>query len=260
MIRILQTGRTSLNSIQKKMDTIANNIANVQTKGYKSQKAEFEDLVYDQIAERGVPQSQEIREGSQGIGTGSRVKNINKDFSQGPLTETKNTYDLAIEGEGFFGIEDGNGGIYLTRDGAFSLDNDGRLVHSSGRYLVMQTNLVADHWSRLDISIDEEGQVRGADGNTSLSLASIPLFTVTDKNSLISIGDNLFAIEEGTDLYMGSLSDGLGRIRQGFLEESNVDLTEELVDMLTTQRAYQLNTRSITAADEMWGMTNNLRR
>lgn len=94
----------------------------------------------------------------------------------------------------------------------------------------------------------------------SFSVYCIPVFTVTDKNSLTSIGDNLFAIEEGTDLYMGSLSDGLGRIRQGFLEESNVDLTEELVDMLTTQRAYQLNTRSITVADEMWGMTNNLRR
>ncbi|HZK34595.1 MAG TPA: flagellar hook-basal body protein [Bacillota bacterium] len=244
MIRILQTGRTSLNAIQTKMDSIANNIANVQTKGYKSQKAEFEDLVYDQIANRGVPQSQEVRESGQRIGIGSRVKSINKDFKQGPLTETSNTYDLAIEGQGFFGIEDGNGGIYLTRDGAFTMDAAGRLADSNGRYLVVNRNIPPEQWTDMDVSIDE----------------IIPLFTVTDKQDLVSLGDNLYDIREGTDLYMGGYGDGLGRIRQGFLEESNVDLTEELVGMLTTQRAYELNTRSITAADELWAMTNNLRR
>lgn len=261
MFKIMHTGRTSLDAMQRKMDSIANNIANVQTTGYKSQRVEFEDLVYDRIADRGVPLTQEARQNQLEVGTGSRVKAMPRSFEPGMLKETHNPYDLAIDGEGFFGLEDGNGGFYLTRDGSFKVDAEGRLTDSHGYYVVMDTYAPLSQYNDDNITISEDGLVTSDKNGISVVLGRIRLFSVADKNSLISVGSNLFAVDNNTDVAISAdNSEGLGAIRQGFLEESNVDLAEELVNMLATQRAYELNTKSITAADEMWGMVNQLKR
>jgi flagellar basal-body rod protein FlgG len=259
MNRILQTGRTGLDSIQKKMDVIAHNIANAQTDGYKSLNAHFGDLVYDRLANRGIPQTEAAREKPVEIGTGSRIKDLSHSFEQGVLRETSNPLDLAIEGRGFFGVQGRNGEILLTRDGAFSLDAEGRLADSAGNYVVMDMYVQNADLSGQEISIDERGlvTVTGQAGQT-IEIGRILLFDVNDKASISSIGDNYFSPASQDDLLI--VNDQTGIIRQGFLESSSVDLVKELTEMLITQRAYSINTRSIHAADEMWSMVNQLRR
>lgn len=262
MNRILQTGRTSLDAIQRKMDTISNNIANAQTTGYKSMKVQFEDLVYDEIANKGVPLSPEAREKPIVTGTGSKVKNIERQFDQGIPQETSNSLDLAIEGEGFFAVTNENGELFLTRDGSFSLDGEGQLVDSRGNHVVMENGFPLSQWQESEITINERG-VLFAENQTgqSMQIGRIPLFNVPDKDQLISKGENYFSTENVTDIVTNEEgAEGWGSIHQGFLEASSVDIGEELVDMLITQRAYEINIRSIHSADEMWSMVNQLRR
>ncbi len=260
MYRILQTGRTGLDSIQKKMDTIAHNIANVQTVGYKSLDVQFGDLVYDQVANRGIPQTLQAREKPIEIGTGSRVKNILHRFKQGILQETSNSFDLAIEGEGFFGVQDENGVILLTRNGAFSQDADGNLVDSQGNHVVMDIYLPLSQFIGEDIAIDERGILTSTDqAGQTFEIGRIPLLDVPDKAMLSSVGENYFSVAIQADIFILD-NEQSGKIHQGYLENSSVDLSKELTEMLITQRAYSINTRSIHAADEMWSMVNQLRR
>lgn len=262
MYRILQTGRTGLEALQKKMDTISNNIANVQTHGYKGVEIQFEDLVYDEVANKGVPLSQDAREKPIEIGTGSRVKSTERRFIQGILEETTYPYHLAIEGEGFFGVQDANGEIYLTRDGGFTLDAQGQLVDSRGNQVIMDVYSPLSQWKERGISINQEGVILGLDdGGQTVEIGEVRLFNVPDKSMLISRGDNYFSTENIEFLYTNENSNrDWGNIHQGFLEKSSVNIGEELVNMLITQRAYQINTKSIHSADEMWSMVNQLKR
>lgn len=262
MYRILQTGRTGLEALQKKMDTISNNMANVQTHGYKGMKIQFEDLVYDEVANKGIPLSQEAREKSIEIGTGSRVKSTERRFIQGILEETSYPYHLAIEGEGFFGVRGVNGENYLTRDGGFTLDAQGQLVDSHGNHVIMDVYSPLSQWEDRGIAINQEGIVFGVDdAGQPVEIGEISLFNVPDKSMLISVGDNYFSTENLEVLYSNENRNGdWGKIHQGFLEKSSVNIGEELVDMLITQRAYQINTKSIHTADEMWSMVNQLKR
>jgi flagellar basal-body rod protein FlgG len=262
MYRILQTGRTGLEALQKKMDTISNNIANVQTHGYKGMEVQFEDLVYDEVANKGVPLSQEAREKPIEIGTGSRVKSTERRFIQGILEETTYPYHLAIEGEGFFGVQDANGETYLTRDGGFTLDSQGQLVDSRGNHVIMDTYSPLSQWSKNGIVINEAGVVSGLDDiGQPVEIGSIRLFNVPDKSILISKGDNYFSTENLEVIYTNeNINEDWGSIHQGYLEKSSVNIGKELVDMLVTQRAYQINTKSIHSADEMWSMVNQLKR
>jgi flagellar basal-body rod protein FlgG len=261
MNRILQTGRTGLDSIQRKMDTIAHNISNVQTVGYKSLGAEFADLVYDTVANRGTPMTLDAREKPIEIGTGSRIKSIMHKFEQGALEETSNTFDLAIVGEGFFGVESENGELYLTRNGAFSLDSNGDLVDSLGNHVSMDIYSPISQWSADDISIDERGILTGSDGTGQrVEIGRLCLYHVMDKAALTSVGDTYFTSGFQDNIVLLDNNVMEDKIRQGFLERSSVDIAKELTDMFITQRAYQINTKSIHAADEMWSMINQLKR
>ena len=262
MNRILQTGRTGLDSIQKEMDTIAHNIANVQTDGYKTMEVQFEDLVYDRVENRGTPMTPEARQKPIEIGTGSRVKSILHRFDQGILQETSEPFDLAIQGEGFFGVEGENGEILLTRDGAFSVDGNGNLVDSSGRPVRMDVASPLSQWPTEEITIEENGRLTCSDqAGRTVEIGKIHLYNVPDKAMLLDRGDNTFSAERQEDIYdYNNRQEESGVIKQGFLEGSSVDIAKELTDMFLTQRAYEINTKSIHAADEMWGMTNQLRR
>ena len=262
MNRILQTGRTGPDSIQSKMDTIAHNIANVRTDGYKAMEVQFGDLVYDLVDNRGTPMTPEARTKPIEIGTGSRVKSIVHRFEQGTPQETKKPLDLAIQGEGFFGVEGENGEVLLTRDGAFTLDGGGTLVDESGRPVRMDVFSPLSRWSAGDIHIDENGLLTGSGANGQIvNIGRIRLYDVPDKSTLHAVGNNLFAAERQEDIYDTADRPGeRGSIKQGFLEGSTVDIAQELTDMLVTQRAYSINTKSIQAADDLWGMVNQLRR
>jgi len=260
MNRILQTGRTGLDSIQKKMDIIAHNIANAQTDGYKNLDVHFGDLIYDRLANRGIPQTDEARGKPVEMGTGSRIKSLTHNFAQGILRETSRPLDLAIQGEGFFGIQNESGDIFLTRNGAFSLDGSGRLVDSLGNRIVMDMFVPNAQMSEGDISIDERGTITVTnEAGQSIEIGRILIFDVADKSTLHGIGDTYFSPESQDDIFIMD-NDQAGTIRQGFLENSSVDLVKELTEMLITQRAYSINTKSIQAADDMWGMVNQLRR
>lgn len=260
MYRILQTGKLGLNAFQKKMDTISNNIANVQTHGYKSLSVQFEDLVYDKLPNRGVPLSQEGGEKSLSIGTGSKVKSIERIFEQGILENTNGVFHLGLEGEGFFAVEDSKGELLLTRDGSFSLDGNNQLVDSRGHRVM--ADLYGTFSRKDDISIDDQGMIRKLNNNGNNSIVGkVKLYNVEDKSVLMSRGDNYFSTEDLNSIWSNdNTQEGFGKIRQGYLEKSSVDIGKEMVDMLITQRAYQINTKSIHAADEMWSMANQLKR
>lgn len=262
MYRILQTGRTGLDALQKKIDVISNNIANAQTHGYKSLEVQFEDLVYDEVAKRGVPLSREAREKPIAIGTGSRIKSTERVFGQGIPQETFNPYDLAIVGQGFFVVQDQNGDLFLTRDGAFGIDARGDLVDSRGNYVLMDSYQSLSGYTDRDITINEDGYIIGiTETGQDITLGKIRLYDVADKNMLMSKGNNYFSIEQVGNIYqINNGVNGESKIRQGFLEKSSVDIGKEMVDMLVTQRAYQINTKSIHAADEMWSIVNQLKR
>lgn len=262
MYRTLQTGRTGLDALQKKMDVISNNIANVQTHGYKGVKVQFEDLVYDELANKGIPLSQQAREKPIEVGTGSRIKSTQRKWTQGILEETKDAFHLAIEGKGFFGVEDESGETYLTRDGGFIMDAQGQLVDARGNPVIMDIYSPLGQWKQNGIAIDQEGAVWGVDDEgQAVELGAIRLFQVQDQNQLISKGDNYFSLENIEILYNNTNRVGdWGNIHQGFLEKSSVDIGEELIEMLITQRAYQINTKSIHSADEVWSMVNQLKR
>jgi flagellar basal-body rod protein FlgG len=262
--RILQTGRAGLDSIQNKMDTVAHNIANAQTNGYKTMEVQFEDLVYDRLGNKGTPITRKAAGKPVQIGTGSRVKTIQHRFDNGIPQETSRPFDLAIQGEGFFGVEGENGETLLTRDGAFSVDGSGQLVDGSGRHVRMDLFTPLTQWPAKDVIIDEKGYMTCSDPVTGqfAEIGKIHLYHATDPAMLIDHGDNTFFTERPEDIYEAGNRPGTDDsiIRQGFLEGSTVDMTKELTDMLMTQRAYQINTKSIHAADELWGMTNQLRR
>ena len=231
------------------MDTIAHNIANVQTVGYKSLDVQFSDLIYDTTANRGIPLTPGAREKPIEMGTGSRVKSIMHRFGQGILLETSNPLDLAISGEGFFGVEGENGEIYLTRNGAFALDGNGRLVDSQGNHVLLDIYSPLYQPAEGNIAIDENGIITSTDETgQSVELGRIPLFHVPDKAVLTGIGENYFSAARQADIYLLE-GDESGKIIQGYLETSSVDLVKELTEMLITQRAYSINTRSIHAAD-----------
>src|SRR5690554_70933 len=188
MYRILQTGRAGLDTLQKKMDVISNNIANTQTNGYKNMEVQFEDLVYDRIANKGVPLSEDAREKPIEIGTGSRVKSAERNFKQGALEETGYPFHMAIDGDGFFGVHDDNGNLLLTRDGSFTLDAQGQLVDARGNHVSMELNSPIGIWKDNGIGIDDTGSITGiTDEGQIVEIGRVRLYNVPDKSMLASI-------------------------------------------------------------------------
>lgn len=255
MIRNLQIGKAGLDAFQKKMDSIANNIANVQTTGYKKQNVDFEDLFYDTMDGKGIPLSQEAKEKGLEIGLGSKIKGEYRVFEQGNLEESPNPLDLAIKGEGFFGVYDKEGNLMLTRDGNFSLDKNGYLVDKYGNRVALDSNRSLSQWSREELRIDGEGNIIASNNQR---IDKILLYSVEDKSLLVSKGNNNYQVVG--QKWITNRNRDLGEIKQGYLEKSNVDIGNEMIQMIITQRAYQMNIKSVQSADEMWTMVNHLRK
>lgn len=260
MIRSLYTGTTGMNAMQLNIDVIANNLANVSTTGFKKSIHDFQDLLYETIKVPGSPTSADT-ESPTGImvGLGVRPAAVTKVFSQGELIQTENELDVAIEGKGFFQIETPNGDTAYTRSGAFKLDSNGRMTNSNG-YPYLPSITIPD--GAKTITISDTGVVSAvlAGDTDSTEIGTMELVLFTNSAGLSASGNNLFVETgaSGTPTIGTPGDDGYGLLIQTFLEGSNVNIVQELANMITAQRAYEINSKSIQTSDEMMQTTNQL--
>jgi len=262
MIRSLWTSATGMQAQELNIDVISNNLANVNTSGFKKSRAEFQDLLYENLRPAGAASSADttIPTGVQ-MGHGARPSAVQKLFSQGDFQNTENELDWAIEGDGFFQIELPNGDTSYSRCGEFKLDADGRIVNADGYLLVPQLTVPTD---TVSITVGMDGTVSAIQANDPIprEIGTIQLARFVNPAGLRSLGKNLFVPTEGSgDEIVGTAGqDGFGTIAQGFLERSNVSVVDEMVNMITAQRAYETNSKVIQTADDMLQMANNLKR
>ena len=262
MIRSLWTSATGMQAQALNLDVISNNLANVNTSGFKKSRAEFQDLLYETIRPAGTSSSQdtEVPTGIQ-LGHGTRPSTVLKIFSQGNMENTQNELDLAIEGDGFFQIALPNGETAYTRDGAFKLDSDGRIVNSDGFTMEPEIAIPSDAMS-ISVGLDGTVSVLQAGESTPSEIGTIELARFINPAGLISMGKNLFIPSEasGNEMTGTAGEDGIGTLAQGFLEMSNVSVVDEMVNMITAQRAYELNSKAIQTSDSMLQTAIGLKR
>lgn len=264
MVRSLWTGASGMISQQFNIDTIAHNLSNVNTTGYKRTRADFEDLLYQNLRMAGTP-STSISNYPTGIHVGLGVKPAatQKIFEQGSLQNTGNKLDLAIEGEGFFKVRLYDGSEAYTRDGAWKIDSNGQIVNHSG-YRLEPEIIFPEGFLFDSISISKDGIVtcKVAGSDEIIEVGQIMMYRFVNPAGLTSIGGNLYKISEATgpEIEGRPAFDGMGKIHQGFIEMSNVKVVEEIVNMIVAQRAYDFNSKTIQTSDAMLGTAVNLKR
>ena len=255
MFNIFSTGKSGMTAYQEKMDYLSNDLVNSATTGYKSTDVGFKDLMTESLDRKGTPLANKDAVNGTGVRLGINYAN-NK---QGNLLNTGFKTDLAIDGKGYFALQQPDGTIGYTRDGSFKIDSTGALVTSTGVKVYVQYEAgYSEGDPALDsdnISIDAQGGISmNIDGQMVL-VGSIPVFTAIGDKGFIPKGNNTFVASEDAQVTMSNDYD----IRQGFLEASNVDTAEVISDVILTQRAFQLNSKAITTADDIWSMINNMR-
>ena len=253
MIRSLWIARTGLDAQQTSMDVIANNLANVSTNGFKRARPVFEDLLYQTLRQPGAQSSQtsQIPSGLQ-IGTGARPVSTARIHTQGSLQQTGNDLDLAIDGAGFLQVLLPDGTTAYTRDGSLQKDNQGQIVTSSG-YPIQPSVTIPSNALSVTISRDGIVTVTQPGSSATTQVGTIQLATFVNVGGLQSIGENLFleTASSGTPTPNTPGNNGAGILNQRYVETSNVNVAEELVSMIQTQRAYELNSKAISTSDQM---------
>jgi len=262
MVRSLWIAATGMEAQQLNVDIISNNLANVNTVGFKKSRPDFEDLLYQNIKSPGSASSTSTQAPT-GIQVGQGVRSVStqKIFTMGNLQQTDNSLDLAIEGSGFFQITKPDGETAYTRDGTFKLDKDGNIVNSNG-YLLSPAITIPSNTTHVDISSDGIVSVTQSGSTTPTGVGNIELADFINPAGLQAVGQNLFLATPASGDPQTGVPDanGLGAVSQGFIEMSNVSIVDEMVQMIVAQRAYEVNSKSIQTADDMLQMVNNLRR
>jgi flagellar basal-body rod protein FlgG len=257
----LWVAKTGLEAQQMRMSVVSNNLANVNTTGFKRGRAIFEDLLYQNVAQVGGSTSQQTESPTGlNLGTGVRVVATDKQFTQGNIINTNNPFDIAVEGRGFFEILLPDGGQAYTRDGTFQVDADGQLVTSSG-YALQPSVTIPTAAQAVTIGVDGTVSVVLAGQADPIQVGTIQLTDFVNPAGLQSKGQNLYvqSVSSGPPQPGTPGLNGLGTIAQGALESSNVNVVEELVSMIETQRGYEMNSRAIETADQMLQtLTNRL--
>ncbi len=260
MMRALWTAGTGMVAQQGNIDNISNNLANVNTTGFKKTRLDFQDLMYQTIRQAGAASGQDtqIPTGLQ-MGHGVRQVATQKIYTQGNFQATGNSLDVAIEGDGFFQITMPDGTIAYTRDGAFKKDSQGRMCTSDGYLLEPQITIPQE---ATDFTVSSEGRVTATTTAGQQDLGEITLARFINPSGLESIGRNLLKETEasGVPMVTNPGADGAGTLAQKYLEMSNVQVVDEMVNMIVAQRAYETNSKAITTADEMLGQAANLKR
>ena len=262
MMRSLYTATTGMMAMQLQIDTMANNLANVNTLGFKKSRAEFEDLMYQTMNVAGTQTEggSRIPTGLQ-VGMGVRPTTVHKFFQQGDFQNTGNQLDIAISGQGFFKL-DANGQEVYTRAGAFKVNQDGTVVNANGYILQPQFTVPPD---AVNVVVTEQGRVSAVGANGSeLASTTIPVYTFVNSAGLTAQGNNIYkpsdasgAPQENTP---GDQTSSAGTLVQGFLEMSNVQMVDEMVGLIVGQRAYEANSKTISTADSMLQTAVNLKR
>jgi len=252
MMRALYTAATGMIAQQYNIDTISNNLANVNTSGFRKNVAHFQDLIYQNLRAPGTPVGPSVIPTGQDVGLGVKVGSSEKTFTQGLLQQTSNPLDIAIQGEGFFQVTMPDGSSAYTRDGSFKRDANGSIVTADGYFLSPQ----------ITVPPNATGVQIGADGTVTAlipgqqqpqQLGQIQLVRFTNAAGLAPKGENLFTQTgaSGAPTLSQPGLNGTGTLQGGYLEASNVSVVEEIVNMITAQRAYEANSKAITTADEM---------
>jgi flagellar basal-body rod protein FlgG len=262
MLKSLNTAATGMKAQQLNMDVIANNLANVSTMGFKKARAEFEDLLYDNLKEPGsATGANSISPTGVQVGLGTKAAAVEKDFAQGSTKITNAPFDIEISGAGFFPVLMPSGQIAYTRDGAFKKGPDGRLQDRNGNVLQPEV-VIPPQATGIEISPDGRVEVITADNlTTPQSVGNIQLVSFVNPAGLKSLGGNLYVPSNSSGLPQQGLpgQNGLGLLAQGQLETSNVNIVDEMVNMISAQRSYETNSKAVQASDQMLQAVNNLR-
>ena len=262
MIKAMRTAASGMAGQQMNVDNIANNLANVNTTGFKRSKLEFQDVLYQNYRRAGTASSigSEVPVGL-AIGYGTRPSATVREFSTGDLSLTSNPLDMAIEGGGFFQVQLPDGSSGYTRDGALKLSAEGRFVTSDGYFLVPEISIPEDATA---ISIGQDGviQVQQFGQDTPTEIGQLELARFVNPAGLAAIGRNILIQTSASGDPITDIpgQNGLGRVNQGYLEMSNVAVVDEMVNMIIAQRAYEMNSKAIQTADDMSQVANNLKR
>jgi flagellar basal-body rod protein FlgG len=261
MLKSLNTAATGMAAQQTNMDVIANNIANVSTNGFKKSRAEFEDLVYQTQKEPGATTGMNSYSPN-GVQTGLGVKTagVQKDFTMGSTAITKNPLDLQIDGAGFFQVMTPEGQLAYTRDGAFKKDASGKVVDKNGNTLQPEMT-IPPNVSGIDVGANGEVKVISALGDAPQTIGQIDLANFVNPAGLKAMGKNIFMPTPASGQAQNSRPglNGTGYVSQGQLETSNVNIVDEMVNMITAQRAYETNSKMIQASDQMLQSINNMK-
>jgi flagellar basal-body rod protein FlgG len=258
----LRTAATGMMAQQTRSEVIANNLANVNTTGFKRSRAHFEDLLYQTVQGStvvGAPDANSLP--AIQVGRGTRLAGVERAHEQGPMEQTQRPLDLAIEGEGFFQVQMPNGQVGYTRDGSFSVSDTGAMVTSEGYTVVPGIKVPED---ATEISISTTGVVTAMRGNdkTQTEIGRIELARFMNPAGLLAQGQNIYVETpaSGAPVVGYPSEDGMGRVQQGALEGSNVEIVQEMVDMITSMRAYEINSKAIKNAEDMSEIANNMVR
>ncbi len=262
MIRALYTAASGMSAQQASLDTIANNLANSATTGFRQRALQFQDMIYQNLITPGSAQSQSTTSAGLQIGLGTRTAASEVIMKQGDFNQTSNPYDMAIQGAGFFQVQQPDGTIAYTRDGSFHLNSQGTLVTATGDQLLPAVTIPANATA---VTISQYGVVTATipGQTTGANLGTVQLATFANPGGLSSIGSNLFQQTQSsgnaiTDVPGGT--SGMGTLQQGYLENSNVDVVSEFVQMILAQRAYESNSKVVHVADDMYSQVNGMIR
>jgi flagellar basal-body rod protein FlgG len=262
MIRALYTAASGMSAQQANLDTVANNLANSATAGFRARRMQFQDMIYQNLVAPGSASSTSTTSAGLQIGLGTKSTASEVIMTQGDFNQTGNTLDLAIQGAGFFQVQLPNGTIAYTRDGNFNMNNAGTVVDSNGNQLLPALTIPANATS---VTISQYGVVSATlpGQNAASQLGTIQLATFPNPGGLNSLGGNLLQPTSGsgnaiTDVPGGAT--GMGTLQQGYLENSNVDVVAEFVNMIVAQRAYESNSKVVHVADDMYSQINGMIR
>ncbi len=263
-MRALWTAASGMKAQQLNIDTISNNLSNVNTTGFKKHRVEFKDLLYEQLRNTDFAEG-EGKPVNLEIGHGVMPSATVRSFTQGSFEQTNNDLDLAIDGPGFFVVRDAYDNLYFTRDGSFKLsveDEEATLVTSDGYYVQSDAGDVELGEDIEEISISADGiiTVQRTGEDEADEVATLMLVKFPNPEGLESIGKNLYKETTASGEYIEAFEGEAGEVLQGYLETSNVQVVEEMIKLITAQRAYEINSKAIQTSDEMLQMANNLRR
>lgn len=271
MLRSLWTAASGMTAQQANVDNIANNLANVNTTGYKMETTEFKSLLYQNIQAKTTSANGEQKPVSAQVGLGVRVSSITSVYTQGAMNATEITTDFAIQGNGFFAVQGADGETYYTRNGhfTFAMAEEGRMLCNAEGYPVISSDgapiIIDDEYETSKITIDESGNICYPDetNNPAPIGITIGIYQFSNPSGLDKVGGSLLAETEASGIPINEAdNDNVKRsvIKQGYLEASNVDVATEMVNLISAQRAYELNSKAIQASDDMLSQANNLKR